>query len=134
MILSVVPLLDLVAGVDRANPPAEALSALEGNRKILPRMRFRSDMISFMRRAATTYLHPVGTCKMGGDAMAVVDSHLRVLAIEGLRVADASIMPTVTTGNTNALTVMRGEMAASLIQTGSAPSVVPALQKELYVS
>jgi choline dehydrogenase len=60
--------------------------------------------------------HPIDTCKMGTDPMAVVDSELRVHGIEGLRVVDASIMPTITTGNTNAPTVMIGEKAADFIK------------------
>ena len=59
-----------------------------------------------MRNNAETTYHPVGTCKMGHDPMAVVDDQLRVHGIEGLRVADASIMPTLTSGNTNAPSVI----------------------------
>ena len=70
---------------------------------------------AYVRDTAITYHHQVGTCKMGTDAAAVVDPRLRVHGIEGLRVADASIMPMVTTGNTNAPSIMIGERAAEFL-------------------
>ena len=73
-----------------------------------------------MRNNAETTYHPVGTCKMGSDAMAVVDRELRVHGIEGLRVADASIMPTLTSGNTNAPSIMIGEKCAEMVQVSAA--------------
>jgi len=73
------------------------------------------EILDWVRSVAETTYHPVGTCKMGADAMAVVDAQLRVHGIEGLRVADASIMPTLTSGNTNAPSIMIGEKAAAMV-------------------
>jgi choline dehydrogenase len=73
------------------------------------------DVRQYVRETAITYHHQVGTCRMGNDVAAVVDPRLRVHGIEGLRVADASIMPTVTTGNTNAPSIMIGERAAEFV-------------------
>lgn len=73
------------------------------------------ELDTWIRANATTAYHPVGTCRMGGDARAVVDPELRVQGVTGLRVADASIMPAITSGNTNAPAIMIGEKAADLI-------------------
>ncbi len=73
------------------------------------------DLEGFIRSQSSTLWHPAGTCKMGQDARAVVDPQLRVYGVDGLRVADASIMPTVTSGNTVAACFMIGARAANFI-------------------
>jgi choline dehydrogenase len=70
---------------------------------------------AFLRETGSTSFHPVGTCRMGSDAAAVVDAELRVRGVEGLRVVDASIMPTMVSGNTQAVTMMIAERGASFI-------------------
>jgi choline dehydrogenase len=78
-----------------------------------------AELVEFIRAKAETVYHPVGTCRMGVDERAVVDPALKVRGIEGLRVADASIMPSITGGNTNAPCYMIGEMAAEIILGGA---------------
>lgn len=77
------------------------------------------EMAQYVRNHASTIYHPVGTCKMGDDALAVVDDRLRVIGLDSLRIVDASIMPRITSGNTNAPTIAIAERAADLI-TGAA--------------
>ena len=72
-------------------------------------------ILNWARDTATTIYHPTGTCKMGSDPMAVVDDRLRVRGIKGLRVADASIMPVIVSGNTNAPSIMIGEKCSDLV-------------------
>lgn len=85
-------------------------------REVMPGPLGQTDMIDFIRNSVSTYFHPTSTCRMGQSPMCVVDPELKVYGIEGLRIADASIMPNVTSGNTNAPTVMIGEKAAELIR------------------
>jgi choline dehydrogenase len=80
-----------------------------------PKVTDESSMLDYVRNTGGTIFHPSGTCKMGSDPMAVVDERLRVHGIEGLRVADASIMPTVVSGNTNAGCIMIGEKCAQMM-------------------
>jgi choline dehydrogenase len=109
----------LLAGIGHARrifaaPPLARHSAAEtmpGAEKATPQA-----LIDFMHRAGMNLHHPVGTCRMGEDPTAVVDSRLRVRGVAGLRVIDASVMPTVTTGNTNAPTIMIGEKGAAMIR------------------
>jgi choline dehydrogenase len=82
-----------------------------------PNVRSDDELLDYSRRYGSTSFHPTCTCKMGIDAMAVVDPQLRVHGTQALRVVDASIMPTVASGNTNAPTIMIGEKASDLIRT-----------------
>jgi choline dehydrogenase-like flavoprotein len=96
---------------------APALKALQTSDVFTEGVETDADIRKVLRERVDTVYHPVGTCKMGvNDAMAVVDPKLRVYGLEGLRVVDASIMPTLIGGNTNAPTIMIGEKAADLIK------------------
>jgi choline dehydrogenase len=80
-----------------------------------PSVRADDELTDYARQFGNTIYHPVGTCRMGQGPSAVVDERLRVHGITSLRVIDASIMPTLTTGNTNAPTIMIGERGAAMI-------------------
>jgi choline dehydrogenase len=90
--------------------------------EIAPGVNIQADdeLLEWIRNNAETTYHPVGTCKMGSDPMAVVDDQLRVHGMQGLRVADASIMPTLTSGNTNAPSIMIGEKASRMVLEAAA--------------
>jgi choline dehydrogenase len=109
----------LIAGVNHTRhifaQPAMAPHSVE---ETVPGPGIQSDeqFAEFARSNGSNVFHPVGTCKMGTDPMAVVDPRLKVHGIAGLRVIDASIMPAVTTGNTNAPTIMIGEKGAQMIK------------------
>ena len=85
-----------------------------------PDVRRAADVRDYVRRTAISYHHQVGTCKMGVDTDAVVDPRLRVHGVSGLRVADASVMPAVTSGNTNAPSLMIGERVADFVTADAA--------------
>jgi choline dehydrogenase len=91
---------------------APALRSWRREDFLVPASDSEADSMDFVQRRAHTVYHPVGTCAMGS----VVDAELRVLGLDGLRVVDASVMPTITRGNTNAPTIMIGEKGADLIR------------------
>ena len=86
-------------------------------KEVLPGKGVQSDaeLLNAARNLGTTIFHPVGTCKMGSDSLSVVNDRLQVHGIENLRVVDASIMPRITSGNTNAPTVMIAEKGSEFI-------------------
>jgi choline dehydrogenase-like flavoprotein len=80
-----------------------------------PQVQSDQEIADYLRTRVTTIFHPVGSCRMGHDAMAVVDDQLRVYGTDGLRVVDASVMPTTVGGNTNAPTIMVAEKIADMM-------------------
>jgi choline dehydrogenase-like flavoprotein len=94
-----------------------ALRALQKKDMFTEGVRTDDDIRNLLRARVDTVYHPVGTARMGvNDPMAVVDPKLKVYGVEGLRVVDASVMPTLIGGNTNAPTIMIGEKAADMIR------------------
>jgi choline dehydrogenase len=78
-----------------------------------------ADILDYIRNNSQTAYHPIGTCRMGPGPNTVVDDRLKVHGIEGLRIADASIFPTMPSGNTNAPSIMVGEKAADILKAAA---------------
>tara|TARA_Y100000588_G_scaffold343904_1_gene389716 strand:- start:615 stop:965 length:351 start_codon:yes stop_codon:yes gene_type:complete len=107
-----------IAAVRRAREIVEASPIAETIAEELqpgPSIQSDEEILKFIQDTGQITHHMVGTCRMGQDDMAVVDERLRVRGIEGLRIADASIMPTLTSGNTNIPSIMIGEKCAAMV-------------------
>ncbi|WP_432696396.1 GMC family oxidoreductase [Marinobacterium sp. YM272] len=114
---------------------ADPAFAPHRGKEMLPGKEVQSDeeLLAYIREYAATVFHPVGTCKMGVDEQAVVTPDLRVRGIDNLRVADASIMPTLVSGNTNAPCIMIGEKVSDFILNGSATRSTPGFKSTSQV-
>jgi choline dehydrogenase len=104
--------------VDRIFHQPAFQDIITAERQPSPVPKTDAEWIDYARAKLLLAYHPVGTCRMGADETSVVDSSLRVHGVEGLRVVDASVMPTITSGNTNAPTIMIAEKAADMIRQG----------------
>src|SRR5262249_50307594 len=110
-------LKDLADGLDVAREIGNSTALRPYTvREITPAFRKSAELECFFRNGLSTFWHQCGTAKMGRDAASVVDGRLKVHGVDGLRVADASILPRVTTGNTMAPCVVIGELAAAFVQ------------------
>lgn len=114
-------LRDMVAGFKLARRLMEAPAMAKWRTQdcFTANVRSDEDIVRVLRERVDTVYHPVGSCRMGLDELAVVDPQLRVRGVEGLRVVDASIMPTLIGGNTNAPTIMIGEKAADMVRAAA---------------
>lgn len=123
---------DMVAGfkITRRLMQTPALAEWITRDLFTPNVQGDDDIRAVLRQRTDTVYHPVGTCRMGRDEMAVVDPQLRVRGLEGLRIVDASVMPTLIGGNTNAPTIMIGEKAVDLIRGVSRVSSAVRAQAE----
>ncbi len=113
--------MKMLVDIGREIYATKAMSKVLTGRELLPGPEFTSDeqIRAFIRDRSDSYHHQVGSCKMGQDDTAVVDPSLCVYGVEGLRVADASVMPTIVTGNINTGIVMIAEKAADMMRSGS---------------
>ena len=101
--------------IETAGEDASQLEAV-GAKVVVEGVETDDQIRTLLRQRVDTVYHPVGTARMGSDPMAVVDATLKVHGLQGLRVVDASVMPTLIGGNTNAPTIMIGEKAADMIK------------------
>jgi choline dehydrogenase len=110
----------LVAGIELGLEIASQPAFRDLNKRwVAPARRMsRGETVAFLRRSCMSYLHPVGTCAMGSGEAAVVDAELRVRGVQCLRIADASVMPTIPSANTNAPSIMICEFASRLLVAG----------------
>ena len=105
--------IDIATRISEASPLESMISSSYSPDR---RLENYDEKLDWARANSTTIFHPTGTCKMGRDSGSVVDPRLKLHGVEGLRVADCSIMPEIVSGNTNAAAIMIGEKASDLIK------------------
>ena len=112
--------VDLLRLIRRIAAQPALRDVLVAERRPGPQVADDAGLLDYARETGQTSWHPIGTCRMGSDARSVVDARLRVRGVTGLRVADASIMPSIVAGNTNAPSLMIGEKSAALVRAAAA--------------